>query len=141
MQARTLARRPAGRSSAAATCAPSWLVLTRSSYRTFPFCNAGKTFGSPASWAQLASGDVCAKLAPAIAGAAVLWLVTHRVRSPWALPAALLVMPAVFFAVLYGPLRSDLPSARAAGWVTQSQVRAMLRACGAGMRGASSWRC
>jgi len=97
--------------------------------------DAGTNFGSPASWAQLASGDVCAKLAPAVAGAAVLWLVTHRVRSPWALPAALLVMPAVFFVVLYGPLRSNLPSARAAGWVTQSQVRAMLRACSASMRG------
>ena len=48
--------------------------------------------------------------------------VTHKVRSPWALPAALLVMPAIFFAVLFGPLRSDLAAARAAGWVTKNQV-------------------
>lgn len=42
-------------------------------------------------------------------------------RSPWALPAVLLVMPAIFFAILYGPARSDLAAARAAGWV-QKQV-------------------
>lgn len=123
------------------------------------------------SWAQLASVDVCEKLAPAVAAAFLLWLVraqlsskgtcgiilcsclsasyelptvsstltcqntvagsdnvlhfvqvTHRVRSPWALPAVLLAMPAIFFAILYGPAGSDLAAARAEGWV-QNQVR------------------
>jgi hypothetical protein len=48
--------------------------------------------------------------------------VTHRVRSPWALPAILLAMPAAFFAILYGPAHSNLAAARAGGWV-QDQVR------------------
>ena len=48
----------------------------------FVFAPAGKTFGSPGSWAQLASGDVALKLAPAFAGAGVLWLVSSTPQEP-----------------------------------------------------------
>jgi hypothetical protein len=46
---------------------------------------AGKSFGSPTSWAQLASVDVCLKLMPAVGGACLLWLVSlysplHTIR-------------------------------------------------------------
>jgi hypothetical protein len=36
---------------------------------------AGKSFGSPTSWVQLASVDVCTKLMPAVGAACLLWLV------------------------------------------------------------------
>lgn len=48
--------------------------------------------------------------------------VTHKIQSPWALPAVLLAMPALFFAILYGPAHSNLAAARAESWV-QNQVR------------------
>ncbi len=70
---------------------------------------------------HLASAEVLTKLAPAALGAVILWLVTNRVRSPWALPAALLAMPTIFFVVLYS-IGSDISAARDHGWL-QAKVR------------------
>ena len=76
-------------------------------------------------------------------------LLVTQVRSPWALPAVLILMPAIFFAILYGALHSDLESARATGWVTKSQVKKKTYGCfavgsasagaGTSRRVASSW--
>lgn len=64
---------------------------------------------------HFASLEVLTKLAPAVAGAVVFWSVTNRIRSPWALPAVLLVMPTAFFAALYA-VGSDVEAARHHGW-------------------------
>jgi len=77
--------------------------------------STGRKFDTAASILHFTSEEVLSKLAPAALGAVVLWLVTHRIRSPWALPAVLLMMPAVFFAGLYAA-GSDIDAARAHGW-------------------------
>ena len=93
---------------------------------------SGLQVSSLASWAQLASGDALLKLAPALAIVALISLVLHRVRSPFALPALLVAAPLLFYAFLFAR-GLTLEDARNAGWVSKPQVRA----CGCG----GEWPC
>lgn len=71
---------------------------------------------------QLASPNALLHLAPALALALLLALVLRRARSPYALPALLLAVPAAFhLALLVAGV--SLEEARAGGWVTPAQVR------------------
>lgn len=50
------------------------IVVSNKHSQQWPLA-AGKSFGSPTSWVQLASVDVCTKLMPAVGAACLLWLV------------------------------------------------------------------
>ena len=48
-------------------------------------------------------------------------LVMARFKSPWALPAVLVIIPGVFFIVLLG-MGKSLADAQDCGWVSRPQV-------------------
>ena len=108
---------------------------------------SGVQVSSLSSWAQLASVDSLWKLAPALAMVACIIVVMHRCRralrglpcacwplapavleqsagalrrSPLALPALLLAVPALFYVALFAAGLS-LEDARQAGWVSKPQ--------------------
>lgn len=60
---------------------------------------------------------------PTVASAIVLVITMSRARSPWALPAVLVALPAAFYAVLLAT-GTSLAEAQAAGWALQPQVGA-----------------
>jgi len=80
-----------------------------------------------ASWALLARRGPFLRFLPALASTLLLWAVLQHARSPLALPATLLAIPAAFYGVLLAAGVS-LADAQAAGWVPQpAQVLQMLR--------------
>ncbi|KAL4431193.1 hypothetical protein ABPG75_006449 [Micractinium tetrahymenae] len=79
---------------------------------------SGVQVGGLASWAQLASKEALVKLAPALVLVALITLVLHRVKSPFALPALLVATPAAFYGLLWARGMS-LDEAREAGWVSK----------------------
>ena len=70
------------------------------------------------SWALLARRGPFLRFLPALASTLLLWAVLQHARSPLALPATLLAIPAAFYAVLLAAGVS-LADAQAAGWVPQ----------------------
>ena len=68
------------------------------------------------SWANLAHTGPFVRFLPALVSTFVLWGVLSHVRNPLALPATLVAIPAVFYAVLLAAGIS-LADAQAAGWV------------------------
>ncbi|KDD74914.1 hypothetical protein H632_c991p0, partial [Helicosporidium sp. ATCC 50920] len=75
---------------------------------------------SGGAWKELLRQDSLVRLLPALAAVAVLAMVQRRFDSPLALPAALVLIPAAFYAALFLSGHS-LEDARAAGWVSQPQ--------------------
>ncbi|KAL4419479.1 hypothetical protein ABPG77_008281 [Micractinium sp. CCAP 211/92] len=82
---------------------------------------SGVQIGGLASWAQLASTGALVKLAPAAALVILITLVLHRVRSPFALPALLVAVPAAFYGLLW-TCDITLDEAREAGWVSKPNL-------------------
>lgn len=77
--------------------------------------------GSPETWLQLLHWDPALKLAPAVVSTLALMLVMSRFKSPWALPAILVIIPGIFFVVLLG-MDKPLADAQDSGWVARPQV-------------------
>lgn len=77
--------------------------------------------GSPETWLQLLHWDPALKLAPAVVSTLALMLVMSRFKSPWALPAILVVIPGIFFVVLLA-MHKSLADAQDSGWVSRPQV-------------------
>ncbi len=70
------------------------------------------------SWALLARRGPFLRFLPALASTLLLWAVLQHARSPLALPATLLAIPAAFYGVLL-MAGVSLADAQAAGWVPQ----------------------
>ena len=70
------------------------------------------------SWVLLAQRGPFLRFLPALASTLLLWAVLQHARSPLALPATLLAIPAAFYAVLLAAGLS-LADAQGAGWVPQ----------------------
>ena len=86
----------------------------------------GVNVDSPQTWLQLLKWDPFIKLAPAVVSTLLLMLVMSRFKSPWALPAILILIPGVFFVVL-ACLHKSLAQAQDGGWVAKPEVRQVTR--------------
>ena len=73
------------------------------------------------SWANLFHQDQLIKLGPVVGSTAALYLTMHYVRSPLALPAVIVLIPAIFHIVLVSKGWS-LADAADNGWVTRGEV-------------------
>lgn len=73
------------------------------------------------SWVNLLHKDALIKLGPVVLSTLVLYLTMHYVRSPFALPGVLIIIPLVFHAILLA-MGCSLATAADNGWVQQPQV-------------------
>lgn len=85
--------------------------------------SSGVEVTTPRTLWRLADTTALAKLLPAVGMVTLLTVVLRRSRSPYALPALLLAVPAAFYAVLALGGWS-LEDARRAGWVVTPQASA-----------------
>ncbi|GAB4822722.1 hypothetical protein N2152v2_009768 [Parachlorella kessleri] len=81
---------------------------------------SGVQVSTPETLINLANKAALIKLAPAVGAALLIALILRRFRSPFALPVLLLMIPAVFYVVLWAAGVS-LEEAREAGWVSKPQ--------------------